>query len=384
MQELADLSEVEVIVVSDGSTDNTAAIARRFDEVRTIVFAENRGYGAAIKEGWRQGRGDLLGFLDADGTCDPAYFSDMCRIIKQQSADIVLGSRLGPESNMPWLRRIGNLGFAILLGLLCGRRVVDTASGMRVVRRSALTHLYPLPDGLHFTPSMSARAMLNDLRVVEIPMSYGQRIGQSKLNVVRDGVRFLRTIISGVLCYRPEKIFLLGCILCGLVIMLLAAYPTYFYIQTRRLEEWMIYRFVVCHLLGSFGLMLLLGAALAHRTAYFSTRRPEVSRFRSSIIASLLRGRALAILALCLLGAALFFLWPGLVQFVTTGKVTLHWSRLLAGAFTLFSLLQTLVFAVLMKVVGIWKTQSLQRQMEANGHMSAERALGQTSQEVSL
>lgn len=73
----AGLAGVEVIVVSDGSTDRTVEIARGFSEVKVIEFEQNRGYGAAIKEGWRQGSGTLVGFLDADGTCDPSYFADM-------------------------------------------------------------------------------------------------------------------------------------------------------------------------------------------------------------------------------------------------------------------------------------------------------------------
>src|SRR5438270_11299898 len=66
----AGLDDVELIVVSDGSTDRTVEIARGFHDVEVIVFEKNRGYGAAIKEGFRHGRGDLVGFVDADGTCD--------------------------------------------------------------------------------------------------------------------------------------------------------------------------------------------------------------------------------------------------------------------------------------------------------------------------
>ena len=143
----AGLAGVEVIVVSDGSTDRTVEIARGFGEVKVIVFEQNRGYGAAIKEGFRQGRGTLVGFIDADGTCDPRYFAGMCRAALQDEADVVLGSRMGPDSKMPRVRRIGNRLYAVLLGLLCGRRVTDTASGMRVIRREALDLLYPSPTG---------------------------------------------------------------------------------------------------------------------------------------------------------------------------------------------------------------------------------------------
>ena len=100
----AGLDEIEVIVVSDGSTDRTVEIARSFAGVKVIELIKNRGYGAAIQEGWRQGSGTLLGFLDADGTCDPRYFAEMARIAQRDSADVVLGSRMGPGSRMPRLR----------------------------------------------------------------------------------------------------------------------------------------------------------------------------------------------------------------------------------------------------------------------------------------
>jgi len=356
IQQAAGLSGVEIIVVSDGSTDRTAEIARSFPEVEVIVFEQNRGYGAAIQEGWRRGSGTLLGFLDADGTCDPRYFADMCRAAVEESADVVLGSRLGPHSKMPKIRRLGNRLYAFLLGLLCGRQVTDTASGMRVVRRNCLKWLYPLPDGLHFTPSMSARALLNDLRVVEIPMPYEQRIGKSKLSVLRDGVRFLQAIFAGVLCYRPEKLLLAIFVACLALLGLLAVSPAEFYWQHGRLEEWMIYRFVVCYLLGSCGLMLLLATALTFQMAGFGPRRSTANGFWPSLVASLLRGAGLTVVQVSLLAAAAVFLWPGISEYATTGEVTLHWSRLLAGAFSLFSALQTAVFALLLKVVSVWKS----------------------------
>ena len=151
----ANLDDVEIIVVSDGSTDRTAEIAKSYDEIQVIVFPQNRGYGAAIKAGFAQGQGSLVGFLDADGTCDPRFFADLCRDLQESKAEIALGSRLGPESKMPRIRRLGNRIYAFILGLLCGQSVTDTASGMRVLARSALRELYPLPNGLHFTPAMT-------------------------------------------------------------------------------------------------------------------------------------------------------------------------------------------------------------------------------------
>lgn len=366
IKNVADLDDIEIIVVSDGSTDRTPEIARGFDEVHVIEFEQNQGYGAAIKEGWRQGKGELLSFLDADGTCSPEFFGEMSRLVLTESGDVVLGARLGPDSEMPKVRRLGNRIYALLLGFLCGRHVTDTASGMRVVRRSALSHLYPLPDGLHFTPSMSARAMLNNLRVIEIPMTYKERIGESKLNVLRDGVRFLQTIFSGVLCYRPEKLLLMAFMCCVVMITLLAVNPVEHYLEHHEVKEWMLYRLVVCTVLGSSGLLFLLATAFANRVAFMSRRRADANTFWAAVVSRVFKGRLLWAVLLAQVVMAIGLLWPGMTEYVSTGHITLHWSRLLAGAFVTFSVVQTAVFALLMKVVEIWKTQEKQRQNSAS------------------
>src|SRR5262249_18905790 len=153
--------------------------SRYTDQIRLIVFEKNRGYGAAIQEAWRQSDAELVGFLDADGTCDPLFFAPLCATLDREGADVILGGRLNSESKMPAIRRVGNVLFAAVLTVFSPQRVRDTASGMRVVRRSSLPQLYPLPTGLHFTPAMSARAILNDdLKIVEIPMPYHERAGE--------------------------------------------------------------------------------------------------------------------------------------------------------------------------------------------------------------
>src|SRR5215475_3800438 len=122
------VERVEILVVNDGSSDRTEEIARSFDEVVVLGFDENRGYGAAIQSGFAHASGDLLAFLDADGTCDPLQFAPMCRAIDAAPADVVLGSRMGDGSEMPFVRALGNTLFAWILGLLSRARVRDTAS----------------------------------------------------------------------------------------------------------------------------------------------------------------------------------------------------------------------------------------------------------------
>jgi hypothetical protein len=80
-----------------------------------------------------------------------------------------------------------------------------TASGMRVVRRSSLSSLFPLPDGLHFTPAMSVRALLGRLTIAEVDMTYREREGESKLHVLKAGIRLLRAIMHAAFLYRPSR-----------------------------------------------------------------------------------------------------------------------------------------------------------------------------------
>ena len=204
------ITEVAVTVISDGSTDRTIELARRYtDEVKLIVFEKNRGYGAAIQHAWQESDADLLAFLDADGTCDPQFFANLARYLWSEQADVVLGCRLNADTEMPPLRQAGNLLFAGLLTLLSGRRIRDTASGMRIVRREAFNRLRPLPSGMHFTPAMSARALLDreaHVKLVEIDMPYHERVGDSKLKVGRDGLRFLWVITKTALVYRPVRL----------------------------------------------------------------------------------------------------------------------------------------------------------------------------------
>jgi glycosyltransferase involved in cell wall biosynthesis len=358
IQQVGRIRNVEIVVVSDGSTDRTAEIATSFADrdssVRVIVFPHNRGYGAAIKEGFARSSGELVAFLDADGTCDPRVFADLCRALHDDGAAVALGSRMGPSTQMPRVRRLGNTMYALLLGSLSGQAVSDTASGMRVIRREALANLYPLPDGLHFTPAMSARAVMSDLRIVEVPMPYAERVGESKLRVLRDGVRFLLAIGDAALLYQPGRIFRLGALAAVLIGVLWGLYPIEFYLSTQRLEEWMIYRFLLCGLLFTSGFTLTCGGVLADDMLSLVYRRRRAS-FLSHLFDHLLSRRRAWLLAAVAAVAALALVWPGLVQFAQSGQVTIHWSRPVAAVFLLQVALVAIVHGVLRKVLALWK-----------------------------
>ena len=200
------VEDLELLVVDDGSRDNTAAVAGGIDGVRLIRHEKNRGYGAALKTGFSKANGELIGFLDADGTYPPEYFPQLCQKALNGS-ELVIGTRLsGTDSKMPLTRRVGNFFFATLLTILGRQKVSDSASGMRVFKRSILERIYPLPDGLNLTPVMSTRAVHEGIKMAEVPIPYDERVGNSKLSVVRDGTLFLQSMVWTVLTYNPVRI----------------------------------------------------------------------------------------------------------------------------------------------------------------------------------
>jgi glycosyltransferase involved in cell wall biosynthesis len=205
------VERLELLVVDDGSRDRTAEVAERIPGVSLIRHSKNRGYGAALKTGFSKASGELIGFLDADGTYPPEYFPQLCQGALN-GADLVIGSRMaGEKSKMPLTRRVGNFFFASLLTLLSHQKVTDSASGMRVFKREILEHIYPLPDGLNLTPVMSTRAVHEGIKIQEVPIPYSERVGRSKLSVIRDGSIFMQSMLWTVLSYNPVRILgLLG------------------------------------------------------------------------------------------------------------------------------------------------------------------------------
>jgi glycosyltransferase involved in cell wall biosynthesis len=220
------LDALELIIVDDCSKDRTAEIVKGYLDRGVVLIQHkvNRNYGGALKTGFRHARGNFLAFMDADGTYPPEYYPNMFQAMLEQNADLVIGSRMaGVQSEMPLTRRIGNTLFAGLVTMIGNVRITDSASGQRILKREVLEKLYPLPDGLNFTPVMSTRALHEDLKMIEVPIRYEERAGESKLSVVRDGLRFLFTILGTAAAYNPVRLLgglsVIAIILAGLALL---------------------------------------------------------------------------------------------------------------------------------------------------------------------
>ncbi len=328
------VTAVDITVVSDGSTDRTVERASKYkDRINLIVFEKNLGYGAAIKEAWRQSDAELLSFLDADGTCDPEFFATLCDLLEREQADVALGCRINKNSRMPAIRRFGNFLFATLLSTLSTTRVRDTASGMRVVRASRLDLIYPMPDGLHFTPAMSARAMLSSaLKIVETDMPYRERVGESKLRIGKDGIRFLRVILETAFVYRPSRPLGLASLACFALAALLMAQPAYHYAVRHTVAEAVIYRFLTGALAGTAGALLAAASYLAGRIAKLALGE-EVGDRSHSLSTRFMRGAAFWPVTAALLLGGFLLVARGLYERLATGATAAHWSRFAVMSF---------------------------------------------------
>jgi glycosyltransferase involved in cell wall biosynthesis len=343
----AGIHELEVIVVDDGSKDGTADRIRAYADVRLIQHEVNRGYGAALKTGFNAANGDLLAFLDADGTYPPESFPELCRAVEQYDADLIIGSRmLSGESEMPLVRRIGNTIFAALLSIVGSRKISDSASGMRVFRRESLPILYPLPDGLDFTPAMSTRAVYEGLTMIEVPIPYKERVGRSKLNPLKDGIRFLRSILWTALLYDPQRFFgTLGLVMLALAVVL-GLGPSIYYLQNRHLQEDMIYRLFAVLILSVAGVNLLaFGVTCQAILALLPARRrpsPAVSRPW--------RGK-LAGLGVIMIVFGIALMTPAALEWLATRQITSHWSYFAAGGTLILTGLGLATWFVLLMIL---------------------------------
>lgn len=347
------VDDVEIIVVSDGSRDRTTEIARGYlPRIQLIAYEKNRGYGAAIKMGFAVARGELVSFLDADGTCDPLGFVPMINKLLDECADICIGNRLAPGNKMPRVRVLGNRIYSGIVSMMGSGRVTDTASGMRVIRASSLDRIYPLPDGLNFTPAMSCRAMLDDsLKIVETPIIYKERTGESKLKVVQDGIRFLYTIMDVALTYRAFR--LLGSTGGALILISLGYFVPFLlcYFKEPVIHDYMIYRiaFILAISVGGFTLICI--GLLSSRLIRLVNRPGPTAFSQYASLFSLMNQRIMGLLGLLCWIAAIAINREGIVQYVTTRKVYVHWSGIMAGAFLVLIGFQMFAFAVMDRVI---------------------------------
>lgn len=199
----------EIIVVDDGSTDRTLAIAAACD-VRVVRHPASGGYGRALKDGIAEARYDLIAITDADGTYPNHRLPDLYRLVQQDGYDMAVGARTGKEYRGSFFKMPARRVFLWLSEYATGRKIDDINSGLRVFRKEIpLRYMHTISDGFSFTTTITLASMLNGYFVTYVPIEYYKRVGSSHVRYYRDTLRCVQIIVENILYYNPLKLFLL-------------------------------------------------------------------------------------------------------------------------------------------------------------------------------
>ena len=197
--------EAEIIVVNDGSTDDTVDVCSA-NSVKLLSQPYSMGNGAAIKRGVREAAGDTLVFMDADGQHDPA---DVMRLLGKldEGYDMVVGAR--DWSGQAGIGRgVANTIYNWLASRMTGFEVADLTSGFRAARADRFREfLHLLPNGFSYPTTSTMAFFRSAYAVTYVPITAAQRIGKSHIRPLRDGVRFLLIIFKIATLYAPLKLF---------------------------------------------------------------------------------------------------------------------------------------------------------------------------------
>ncbi|WP_404798973.1 glycosyltransferase family 2 protein [Acinetobacter thermotolerans] len=197
---------IEIVVVNDGSTDNTKVIAENAG-AKVVSHPYSKGNGAAIKTGARHATGDVIVFMDADGQHDPNDIPGLLKKI-EEGYDLVVGARQkGSQASLG--RGIANSLYNNLATYMTEHKVEDLTSGFRAVRAEKFREfLYLLPNGFSYPTTSTMAFFRAGYSVTYVPIHAAKRIGKSHISPMKDGVRFFLIIFKIATLFSPLKMFL--------------------------------------------------------------------------------------------------------------------------------------------------------------------------------
>jgi len=199
----------EVIVVNDGSTDNTRKLLEEAKlDVRLINHDHNMGYGAALKTGIKNAKAEIIVITDADGTYPNDRIPELVRAFEESNYDMVVGARTGKNVSISLIRKPAKWFLNKLANYLSGYNIPDLNSGLRVMKKEVVQKFtYLLPDGFSFTSTITLAMLSNGYSVKYIPVDYHKRKGKSKIRPVKDTLNFIQLIFRMVLYFDPLRVF---------------------------------------------------------------------------------------------------------------------------------------------------------------------------------
>lgn len=202
--------EYEIIVVNDGSIDNSQEIVSKLGlkNLKIIDHPENLGYGKSLFDGILESKYECIAIIDSDGSYSAGSLKDLyCYYPKY---DMVVGARQGKEYARGFFKRPARMLFEYLARYATGRKIPDVNSGIRIFKKSMVMGFQDsLCTGFSFTTTLTLLFLLNHFYVKYVPIEYLKRSGKSKVKHFKDTLRAAQIIVQAILYYNPIKLFLL-------------------------------------------------------------------------------------------------------------------------------------------------------------------------------
>ena len=187
----------KVIVIDNGSTDNSVEVAKKYNA--KVLIEEIRGYGIVLSKGLKHATGDILIIMDGDGSYPIEKLEEICSFMENSGYDFVSGCRF-PLTNhmaMPFLNKAANLFISWLIRIFFKIDVRDSQSGLMVFRRSVLDKVSVYNRGMGFSQEIKIKAWMNkELKCAEINITYNKRIGKVKFRKIRDGFKNIHDLFE--------------------------------------------------------------------------------------------------------------------------------------------------------------------------------------------
>jgi len=209
------INDFEVIIVDDGSTDQTKDNIPRDEKISVITNQKTLGYGASLKKGILASQYNMIGIVDADGTYELQRIPEMLEMMSR--ADMVVGKRLFLKGATGFTKQLGRKLLNITASYIAGCLIPDTNSGFRLFRRNVFDEALPfIPSGFSFTTTITLIAFFTSKAVRYVPVRYSRRMGEAKIRLV-NFFTYVRVLLLLGWRFKPLKIIILGLIVFGIL-----------------------------------------------------------------------------------------------------------------------------------------------------------------------